>query len=687
MWPIDVLGDPAWRSLTWALLHFVWQGAIIAFVWMILLRLVPTRRTQIRYLLGLAGLLAMVTCPVATYFTLQSDAIGHESRLSAAFLPITPGMPVADSTAEIGASPSPCSPDLSWDVTRWRLWLAEWIDGSQAYLLGGWLVGLFLLSGRLLLGVVGMHRLARGRRVVPEDTAHRVARIAGRMGLTRVPGVFASEATYEAVVVGLLRPIVLLPAAWLAEMTPEVLDAVIAHELAHIRRLDVWANLFQRLVETLLFYHPAVWWLSRRVRLAREMCCDELAIRATGDRVVYANALELAALKQLTPSKSFLEVALGVTQMTLLNRVRNVLGLVVRHEQGRWWPAAVLALLAPLAIWLASAGAVTPTEDRAALEQNASSVGSPKRVKPDGKYTASVLLRVAMQERPIMGAAGTTETDRDRFDIYKNTQRQLLMSRFVLSAALRKKEVAGLPSVKKEQASGDAAAWLAAHLFVDFPGNAEVMEVAVNENDPKEAAILVNAVVDAYLTEVVNTERDMKRQRLSELDRAFVEKETEVRAKRSDLKQLAEQLGTSDSDAISMKQKLALEELTSSRQEVTKMQSELRQYQREIAGLEASLKDANEQEQAPLVKSRNRMQAEVAVVKEQLHEMQDDVQRMQKEVKNFGLSTVDIEMLRSDIKSVESVLTGLAAEREKLKVEIRATPRVTLLLRAEIPAQ
>ena len=113
--------------------------------------------------------------------------------------------------------------------------------------------------------------------------------------------------------------------------------------MAHIRRLDLWVNLFQRFLETLLFYHPAVWWLSHRVRLAREMCCDELAAAATGERVVYASALELAARKRLRPAGSFLEVALGVTRMTLLKRVRNVLGLAAQGEHAaaggrrRYW--------------------------------------------------------------------------------------------------------------------------------------------------------------------------------------------------------------------------------------------------------------------------------------------------------------------------------------------------------------
>ena len=242
--------------------------------------------------------------------------------------------------------------------------MARRIGDVQPYLLAGWIVGLLFFSGRLLLGVVGAKRLGRGRLALSGDMARRTAALAARLGFRAVPRVFSARATREAVVTGLLRPIVLLPAAWLAEMPPEVLEAVVAHELAHIRRYDLWLNVFQRFVETLLFYHPAVWWLSRRVRLAREMCCDETAAAATGERMVYATALELAARKRLEPAKSLLEVALGVTRMTLLDRVRNVLGLAARHEQGRWWPAAILTLLVPPAIWLASMGAATSAQEK-----------------------------------------------------------------------------------------------------------------------------------------------------------------------------------------------------------------------------------------------------------------------------------------------------------------------------------
>ena len=283
---------------------------------------------------------------------------------------------------------------------------------AQPYLLGGWIVGLVFLSGRLLFGVVGAHRLGRGRLALSGEIADRAAALAARLGLRSVPRVFSAKAAREAVVVGLLRPIVLLPVAWLAEMTPEVLEAVIAHELAHIRRFDVWFNLFQRFVETLLFYHPAVWWLSRRVRLAREMCCDELAARATGERVVYATALELAARKRLEPAgKSLLEVALGITRMTLLDRVRNVLGLAARHEQGRWWPAAVMTLLVLPAVWFASMAATSAQEDKPATQADTRA-----------RNTATALLQISMQENPVMGG-GAMQVDRDRFEIYRIRRR------------------------------------------------------------------------------------------------------------------------------------------------------------------------------------------------------------------------------------------------------------------------
>ena len=150
------------------------------------------------------------------------------------------------------------------------------------------------------------------------------------------------------------------------------------------------------------------------------------------------------------------------------------------------------------------------------------------------KYYASSFLRISMQEQFLVPGQRDMlmVTDRDRFEIYKNTQAQLVVSRFVLTAALRKPEVAKLASVQAEQRSGDPITWLLKKMGVGFPGKAEIMEVSISREDPNEAAILVSSVVNSYLTEVVNAEREQKRQRLSDLDRIYAEREEEVRKKR-----------------------------------------------------------------------------------------------------------------------------------------------------------
>ena len=182
------------------------------------------------------------------------------------------------------------------------------------------------------------------------------------------------------------------------------------------------------------------------------------------------------------------------------------------------------------------------------------------------RFTATSCLRVAMLQSAILTQDNQGGTDRERYEIYKSTQQQYLLNRFVLLASIRKPEVARLPCIKAHEGA-DPAAWLERQLSVSFPGRAEIMEVSVTRSDPKEATLLVNAVVDSYLTEVVNAERNANQQKLNELDRAFTSKETDIRDKMTELKQLAEKLGTDEKETLSLKQKLALEELTLYRQE------------------------------------------------------------------------------------------------------------------------
>ena len=112
-----------------------------------------------------------------------------------------------------------------------------------------------------------------------------------------------SERVVEAVAVGFLKPMVLLPAAWIGNVPPDVLEAVLAHEISHLRRYDLWVNLLQRFVEAALFYHPAVWWLHERFRQEREYCCDELAATTVSGRAAYARALEFVATERVATTQ------------------------------------------------------------------------------------------------------------------------------------------------------------------------------------------------------------------------------------------------------------------------------------------------------------------------------------------------------------------------------------------------
>ena len=153
-----------------------------------------------------------------------------------------------------------------------------------------WIAGVTLLSARLAAGWLIVERLRRrSTRAVSAPLAARVAKMARQLRVTRPVRALESAIVDVPTVVGWLRPVILLPASALAGLSPAQLEAVIAHELAHVRRHDL-VNLLQTVVETLLFYHPAVWWLSHRIRIERENCCMTIAVELCGDRVAYAHA-------------------------------------------------------------------------------------------------------------------------------------------------------------------------------------------------------------------------------------------------------------------------------------------------------------------------------------------------------------------------------------------------------------
>ena len=351
----DLLLHPVSQRLALTLLHFLWQGVAVVACTMAVQSLWGPRPGPPRYAAYLVSFLIMAACPVVTFPVVEDPPPMRPRPTTASWAPVdvrhdtTGRAHLLRRGLQAGAMQVP-TPAVA-RATSWRDAVDRHVQLSLPWISAAWAVGVGLLSLRLLLGIAGVGRWRRHLSPLPEDMQGMVAALAERMGLPGFRRAFLSQLTPLPIAVGYVRPIILLPASMVSQLPPTILQAFIAHELAHIRRLDLWVNLFQRLVETLLFYHPAVWWLSRRLRAERELCCDELAVAATGQRLTYALALERASRTAMTHAPPPpLGVALGRREMPILERVRHVLGLADSRPQSRWWLAGLLTPLVVLGI-------------------------------------------------------------------------------------------------------------------------------------------------------------------------------------------------------------------------------------------------------------------------------------------------------------------------------------------------
>jgi TonB family protein len=207
-----------------------------------------------------------------------------------------------------------------------------------------WSLGVLLFSLRLAWGCKQVSSLRRQGTPAESPVLATVASVALRLGLTRPVRVLITSIADGPSVIGWIRPVVLLPSATLLGLTPEQLEAVLAHELAHIRRHDYLVNVLQILVETLLFYHPAVWWMSERIRQERELCCDDLAVASCGDALCYARALtRIERLRVAAPA-----LAMASTGGPLLYRIQRLIGTKTREYSPSKLPG-ILALCLGLA--------------------------------------------------------------------------------------------------------------------------------------------------------------------------------------------------------------------------------------------------------------------------------------------------------------------------------------------------
>jgi len=307
----------------------------------------------------LALFAGMVAAPVLT-FTLWAKAplpaIMTKSELGTLLAAAARHRPVQAEELLAGAPRRPAvrpapEPPLLTSAGSWarRVWWQIRLRLPAVGVL--WALGVLVLSLRLLAQWALFARVVRG--AVPLDGERwrqLLASLSVRLGVRRAVRLLQTAAATMPAAAGWLRPFVLLPPAVLLGLTPEQLEAVIAHELAHIRRHDYLVNVIQRIAEALLFYHPAVWWLSGVIRVEREYCCDDLAATVCGSSVSYARLLaRLEDLREETPA-----LATAFAQGRVMTRVGRLLLPVEADRRSLSWSAVLFPALALTSIALLS---------------------------------------------------------------------------------------------------------------------------------------------------------------------------------------------------------------------------------------------------------------------------------------------------------------------------------------------
>jgi uncharacterized protein (TIGR03435 family) len=322
----QILATQPWVGrLGMTLLHFLWQGAIIGAIYAVARRWAAFRlNANGRYFLACAALTAMTLAPMVTWIQLrgrtpESVATTFAAPLSTARIeparPISLSLPADTDRAVTG-------PFLFWVV-------AFWLTGATAFslrLLGGW-----ILAERLRSRMV---------RPAPAEWRQTLERLRARISVSRPVRLLVSGRVQAPATVGWLRPIVLVPLGALAGLPAAQMEALLLHELAHIRRHDYLVHIWQSAVEAVFFYHPAVWWISGHMRAERELCCDDIAVSVTGDAVLYARALaEFDSARWIQPT------LMAANGGSLAGRIARLLGQPSPSRRPSCGPETVATLI------------------------------------------------------------------------------------------------------------------------------------------------------------------------------------------------------------------------------------------------------------------------------------------------------------------------------------------------------
>jgi beta-lactamase regulating signal transducer with metallopeptidase domain len=442
---IPLLSSQPWvERLGWTLVHFLWQGVLIAALYAATRSWIAnSSRPNTRYILACVALAAMMAAPLVTWSLMRpSDAVPVSASLISR-VPVTASTVTATPPVFLLETDTQHAQFLPWVV-------AIWLAGAIALwmrLIGGWIVAA-RIGSRLV-------------RPAPPEWQQTLNRLKARVGVSRPVRLLISALVQAPAVVGWLRPVVLVPIGSLAGLPSEQIEALLSHELAHIRRHDYLVNILQSVAEALLFYHPAVWWVSGHIRTERELCCDDVAVSVTGDAFTYA--LALAEIESSRPAH--LHAAMAADGGSLSDRIARLLGQSRPASRTLPGPGGLVGaiLLAVTACVMFGQSADTPRFDVASIKLDTSA--APRHIVrplPGGLHTENAFVRMLMQNAyalqsfQIVGGPGWIDSAGYNIEAKadaKASQRQV----FLMLQSPSRRQVQAEGSPRNERTSGVCA--------------------------------------------------------------------------------------------------------------------------------------------------------------------------------------------------------------------------------------
>jgi beta-lactamase regulating signal transducer with metallopeptidase domain len=532
-------------------------------------------------------------------------------------------------------------------------------------LLWVWLAGLVFCIGRVVRDLLRLRQLRHSLAPSPSPAAVDLLREAARsVGLTQPPRLFESAAVPVPVVIGPVRPVVVLPAGMATTLGREKLAAVLLHEAAHVAHGDLWVGLLQHAVAAVFWWCPPVHRLNRRLADVREEICDDYVVLAQGDGFQLAEVLvEMAAgLREKRQRLAIGTLGAIDEKPALEGRVERLVDLT--RKAAPMTRMNRLAMAAASAFGAAALAIVVATTIHAADEVPAAQLESASADKgilaPETAATANGKGAVALLR--FHKAASQTDADYQRSC---QTHVVLVKDSEVLKSALQQSTIAELPCLKGEK---DPIGWLTRNVDVLMQPGSEILSISVRGVGAADASAVVTAVAQAYLANVVDLEKRNVFKVRDALERRYKQSVDDVRATLDTYNQLAKSLGTADSEALDTQRGLLLDRLRSLGEQISRLENEKHAVDTDL-GVAEKLRE----------KPDPKLRARLDVLNEQIASIAKESDRVANEVKELGAARSDLIARKEDIERRMKYTDQLGVQLNAAEVDVVRPNQVELL--------